>query len=155
MKNVTSCQTPPVPIRLRKMPRMARVLLADQNPTSRLTLQTVLEAGGYRVDSAATAAEAVGLMDEIEYALVLTDLAMESPEAGLKVLAHARLKEYQPATALVTAWRNEAEAPGLPIAEMLVEPQGVPELLGDVAALISRRASRLVARRMRAHSLAS
>lgn len=137
------------------MPRMARVLLADQNPTSRLTLQTVLEAGGYRVDSAATAAEAVGLMDEKEYALVLTDLAMESPEAGLKVLAHARLKEYQPATALVTAWRNEAEPPGFHDAEMLVEPQGVPELLGDVATLISRRATRLVARRLRAHSLAS
>ncbi len=134
---------------------MARVLLADQNPTSRLTLQTVLEAGGYRVDSAATAAEAVGLMDEKEYALVLTDLAMESPEAGLKVLAHARLKEYQPATALVTAWRNEAEAPGFPNAMMLVEPQGVPELLGDVAALISKRATRLVARRMRNHPIAS
>jgi CheY-like chemotaxis protein len=137
------------------MPRMARVLLADQNPTSRLTLQTVLEAGGYRVDSAATAAEAVGLMDEKEYALVLTDLAMESPEAGLKVLAHARLKEYQPATALVTAWRNEAEAPGFPDAMMLVEPQGVPELLGDVATLISRRATRLVARRMRTDRIAS
>ena len=134
---------------------MARVLLADQNPTSRLTLQTVLEAGGYRVDSAATAAEAVGLMDEKEYALVLTDLAMESPEAGLKVLAHARLKEYQPATALVAAWRNEAEAPGFPDDKMLVEPQGVPELLGDVATLISRRATRLVARRMRMHRLAS
>ena len=137
------------------MPRMARVLLADQNPTSRLTLQTVLEAGGYRVNSAATAAEAVGLMDEKEYALVLTDLAMESPEAGLKVLAHARLKEYQPATALVTAWRNEAEAPGFPDAMMLVEPQGVPELLGDVATLISRRATRLVARRMRTDRIAS
>lgn len=137
------------------MPRMARVLLADQNPTSRLTLQTVLEAGGYRVDSAATAAEAVGLMDEKEYALILTDLAMESPEAGLKVLAHARLKEYQPATALVTAWRNEAEAPGFPDAMILVEPQGVPELLGDVATLISRRATRLVARRMRTDRMAS
>ena len=132
---------------------MARVLLADDNPTSRLTLKTVLEAGGYRVDSAATAAEAVGLMDEKEYALVLTDLAMESPEAGLRVLAHARIKDYQPATALVTAWGTEGEAStgaaGGSSAKMLVEPQGVPELLGQVATLISRRATRLVARRMR------
>jgi CheY-like chemotaxis protein len=43
---------------------MARVLLADHNPTSRLTLKTVLEAGGYRVESAAPAAEAVGVVDE-------------------------------------------------------------------------------------------
>lgn len=137
----------------RKIPRMARVLVADHNPTSRLTLKTVLEAGGYRVDSAATAAEAVGLMDEKEYALVLTDLAMESPEAGLRVLAHARIKDYQPATALVAAWRNEAESAAetasMPVAKVLVEPQGVPELLGEVATLISRRATRLVARRMR------
>src|ERR1035438_4868584 len=124
----------------RKHPRMARVLLADQNPTSRLTLKTVLEAGGYRVDSAATAAEAVGLMDEKEYALVLTDLAMESPEAGLRVLAHARIKDYQPATALVASCGDEGESAQTQTeTKMLVEPQGVPELLGDVATLISRR----------------
>ncbi len=39
---------------------LARVLLVDDDPTSRLTLKTVLEAGGYTVDSAASAAEAVG-----------------------------------------------------------------------------------------------
>ena len=33
-------------------------------------------------------------------------LQMESPEAGLKVLAHARNMEYKPATALVTSYRN-------------------------------------------------
>ena len=152
------CTNAARPITKRKNPRMARVLLADHNPTSRLTLKTVLEAGGYRVDSAATAAEAVGLMDEKEYALVLTDLAMESPEAGLRVLAHARIKEYQPATALVTAWGNESEsaveAAKALSAKMLVEPQGVPELLGEVATLISRRATRLVARRMRRRAAA-
>ena len=37
---------------------MARVLLVDDNPAARLTLQTVLTASGYRVDSAASAAEA-------------------------------------------------------------------------------------------------
>ena len=71
----------------------------DDDPTSRLTLQTVLEAGGYHVDAAASAAEAVGKLDEQEYQLVLSDLQMESPEAGLKVLAHARNMEYKPATA--------------------------------------------------------
>ena len=39
---------------------LARVLLVDDDPTSRLTLKTVLEAGGYAVDAAASAAEAVG-----------------------------------------------------------------------------------------------
>jgi len=37
---------------------MARVLLVDDDLASRLTLKTVLEAGGYNVDSAASAADA-------------------------------------------------------------------------------------------------
>src|SRR5437762_13175708 len=85
---------------------LARVLLVDNNPTSRLTLKTVLEAGGYNVDSAASAAEAVGKLDEGEYELVLSDLQMESPQAGLQVIAHARIMEYKPATALVKTYQN-------------------------------------------------
>ena len=42
---------------------LARVLLVDDNVTSRLTLKTVLEAGGYAVDAASSAAEAVGKLD--------------------------------------------------------------------------------------------
>ena len=38
---------------------MAKVLLVDDDPTSRLTLQTVLMMGGYAVDAAASAAEAI------------------------------------------------------------------------------------------------
>jgi len=83
----------------RKLPRreleLARVLLVDDDLASRLTLKAVLEAGGYFVDSAASAAEAVGKLDERQYELVLSDLQMESPEAGLKVIAHARLMEYK------------------------------------------------------------
>src|SRR6202521_4425097 len=85
---------------------LARVLLVDDDPTSRLTLKTVLEAGGYTVDSAASAAEAVGKLDEGEYELVLSDLQMESPEAGLKVLAYAKMMDYKPATAILTTYQS-------------------------------------------------
>src|SRR5438309_11507006 len=85
---------------------LARVLLVDDDPASRLTLQTVLEAGGYSVDSAASAAEAVEMLDLSHYELVLSGLQMESPQAGLKVIAHARMMAYKPATALVTAYHN-------------------------------------------------
>src|SRR3954454_13396365 len=85
---------------------LARVLVVDDDPASRITLQTVLEAGGYRVDGAATAAEAVNRMQHQQYELVLSDLQMESPEAGLRVIAHAQLMDYRPASAIVTSWRN-------------------------------------------------
>jgi CheY-like chemotaxis protein len=126
---------------------LARVLLVDDNVTSRLTLKTVLEAGGYSVDAAASAAEAVDKLDEYQYALVLSDLQMESPEAGLKVLAHARLMDYKPATALVTTYQNRKmmniKKP------VFVEPEDLPGLLSKVADLISQRAARIVERQMK------
>jgi CheY-like chemotaxis protein len=130
---------------------LARVLLVDDDPTSRLTLQTVLEASGYHVDSAASAAEAVGKLDEQEYQLVLSDLQMESPEAGLKVLAHARMMAYKPATAIVTTYQNAKSSHTTPQkqARTLVKPEDVPGLLAKVANLISERAARKVQREMR------
>jgi CheY-like chemotaxis protein len=123
---------------------LARVLLADDDPASRLTLQTVLEAGGYAVDSAASAAEAVGKLDEQEYELVLTDLHMEAPESGLRVLAHARMMDYKPATALLTTYLKKR--PKSAKQAMLIEPENLPELLDKVADLISERAQRRVHR---------
>lgn len=127
---------------------VARVLVVDDDPTSRLTLQTVLEAGGYRVDAAASAAEAVGKLDEQEYELVLSDLQMESPQAGLKVLAHARMMDYKPATALVTTYQNSQPKESRKT-RMLIKPEDVPDLLGKVASLIGIRAARRVQREMR------
>lgn len=131
----------------KKPMRLARVLLADDDPTARLTLQTLLEAGGYRVDSAASAAEAMQKLDSQEYSLVLTDRDMESKDSGLRVLAHARTMDYQPATALVNTESDaEANASKKPT---LVAPEDIPGLLGKVADLISRRATRQISRGMR------
>lgn len=125
---------------------VARVLLVDDDMTSRLTLQTVLEAGGYRVDSAASAAEAVGKLDERQYELVVSDLQMESPSAGLKVLAHARLMEYKPATAILTTSQSVHPDPARPF---LIQPEDLPGLMNKVADLISQRAARMVERQLR------
>src|ERR1700676_5467613 len=131
---------------------VARVLLVDDDPTSRLTLQTVLEAGGYRVDAAASAAEAVGKLDEQEYELVLSDLQMESPRAGLQVLAHARMMDYKPATAIVTTYQNAKPQITKPqksrLSRMLIKPEDVPGLLSKVANLISERAARRLEREL-------
>jgi CheY-like chemotaxis protein len=127
--------------------QLARVLLADDNPTSRLTLQTVLEAGGYNVDSAASAAEAMSKLDTEEYSLVLSDRDMERPNSGLSVLAHAKSMDYRPATALV-----DSESDGPQATSSFVAPEDIPGILGMVADLISRRASMQVQRELRAAS---
>ena len=128
---------------------LARVLLVDDDPASRLTLKTVLEAGGYNVDSAASAAEAVGKLEEHEYELVLSDLQMESPQAGLKVLAHAKLMDYKPATALITTYQNARPEQSRNLTSMLIKPEDIPGLLSKVATLISGRATRRMERELR------
>ncbi len=129
---------------------LARVLLVDDNPAARLTLKTVLEAGGYNVDAAASAAEAVGKLEEGEYELVLSDLQMESPQAGLKVLAHARNMEYKPATALVnTTFQNFSNPSAVSRHSLLITPEDIPGLLTKVAGLIGQRAARRVERELK------
>jgi len=129
---------------------LARVLLVDDELASRLTLQTILEAGGYNVDVAASAAEAMHKLDEGEYELVLSDLEMESPEAGQRVLSYARVQEYRPATAMVTAYREPCAQrfPARDEQKVSINSENVSSLLGKVADLIGLRAQRRANRLM-------
>jgi CheY-like chemotaxis protein len=127
---------------------LARVLLVDDEPASRLTLQTVLETCGYSVETAASAAEAVGKLEDGEFELVLSDLNLESPEAGRDVLAHARVMSYKPATALITAYHDAHSSP-VSQKSLLIKPEDVPGLLSKVADLISERATRRMRRELR------
>lgn len=128
---------------------LARVLLVDDDPASRLTLQTVLKAGGYNVDAAASVAEAVGKLDEGVYELVLSDLRVEFPESGLKVIAHAKAMDYKPATALITTYQNAKPSLAQMRTSVVVRSEDVPGLLGKVADLISERATRRLERQLR------
>jgi CheY-like chemotaxis protein len=130
---------------------MPRVLLVDDEVSSRLTLQTLLRAGGYRVDVAGSAAEAFSKLDEGQYELVLSEAEMESPQAGLRVLSYARIRPYKPATALVTAYK-EAKASRHPVGDeqqVSINTENVSALLAQVADLIGMRAHRRAVRAAR------
>jgi DNA-binding response OmpR family regulator len=71
---------------------LARVLLVHGELAPRLALQTILQAGGYAVDVAATPAEAINKLDESQYELVLSDAELAGP-SGRNVLAYARVKD--------------------------------------------------------------
>jgi len=130
--------------------RVARVLLADTALASRLAIKTILSAAGYAVSGAATAAEAIGKLDEREYQLVLADLRAESEEAGPRLLAYARQKEFRPATALIASDISEtgrAAREGEPHNSAVhISNENVYHLLDRVAELISRRADRRINR---------
>lgn len=84
----------------------------------------------------------MGKLDEHQYELVLSDVQQGAPEAGLEVLAHARLMEYQPATALLTTYGNKVDLGSKPV---LIAPEDLPDLFSKIAQMISERAARIVA----------
>ena len=122
---------------------LARVLVVHGELTPRLALQTILQAGGYTVDVAGTPAEALAKLDERAYELVLSDAKFGTGEAGPDLLAYARVKDYRPATALITSYepylRRRSSRPSQHVS---IYTENLPHLLGKVADLIGVRASR-------------
>ena len=122
---------------------LARVLLVHGELAPRLTLQTILQAGGYTVDAAATPSEALAKLDEGQYDLVLSDAGTTQHTACRQLLAYARVKDYHPATAMITsshpAYRRGARGHRH---EMSIYTENLPLLLGKIAELIGLRAIR-------------
>jgi CheY-like chemotaxis protein len=117
---------------------LARVLLVHSDLAPRLALQTILQAGGYSVDVAATPSEGLAKLDEAQYDLVLTD---GESHAARNVLRYARVKDYKPATAVIKPHeRIPATQTTKPCFSIYTE--NVPSLLERVAELIGLRAIR-------------
>jgi CheY-like chemotaxis protein len=130
---------------------LAHVLLVHGDLASRLALRTILQAGGYSVDVAASTGEALTKLDEGVYDLVLTDQQFGRAKSSLDLLAYARVKEYRPATAFVTSQQRRRD--GERSLDSLgrrsgqrhtvsIYTENLPYLLEKVAELIGLRASR-------------
>jgi CheY-like chemotaxis protein len=122
---------------------LARVLLVHGELAPRLALRTILQAGGYFVDVAASPAEAIAKLDEGHYELVLSGNSFGSPQAARNVLAYARVKDYRPATALIASYEPLFKRqPGRGNYQVAIHTENLPNLLGEVAELIGARACR-------------
>jgi hypothetical protein len=121
---------------------LARVLIVHDDLAPRLTLRTLLEAGGYAVDMAGTPAEAMAKLDKRSYELVLSACADELDPIRGDLLTYARVKEYRPATARIIFDESPGCKTGYRPNSFAVHTEDVPLLLGKVADLIAHRASR-------------
>jgi hypothetical protein len=127
---------------------LARILLIDADDTSRMTLSTVLNAGGYEVTEATTTVEALERLDRESFELVLCQPGCGEGAVDPAVLSYARFQDYEPATALLHAVHCSADGESTTASpkEVFVQPQDLPDLLENVAALIGARALTLLER---------
>lgn len=115
-----------------------RILLVDDELTILLTLKAVLEISGFEVETAASAREGRSKIKTHEYDMVITDMRMESENAGLEIVQAAKKAPYRPAVAMLTAfplpgseWDDEGAD------KMLVKPMNTHDLLTQLEALLA------------------
>lgn len=114
-----------------------RILLADDELAILLTLKAILEMNGFEVETAASAREASEKLDSSHFDMVITDMRMETETAGYDVIRAARKQQYDPATAILTAypalgtdWKNSGAQ------SLLVKPMNTQNLLRQIEALL-------------------
>ena len=114
-----------------------RILLVDDELTILLTLKAVLEINGFEVETATSAREAQQKLKKNTYHMVITDMRMETETAGYDVIRTAKKQDYNPATAILTAyptlgsdWKSEGAQ------SLLVKPVGTEDLLRQLEALL-------------------
>jgi DNA-binding response OmpR family regulator len=114
-----------------------RILLVDDEVAVLLTLKAVLEISGFDVDTAASAREGKLKLRKTEYAMVITDMRMESEASGVDVIKAARAAAYQPAVALLTAFPTNDEGWQYTGADkMLIKPMQTRVLLQQIEKLL-------------------
>jgi DNA-binding response OmpR family regulator len=130
-----------------------RILLVDDDLAVLLTLKAVLELHDFEVEIAGSTAEAFARMNSGTYHMVISDLKMETEEAGLEVIRAAHRQSYAPATALLTAFPPSEETAingsggGIGMGNdrpdsMLVKPVGTRDLVRQIEALLVRHADK-------------
>lgn len=91
---------------------MARVLVIDDEDAVLAAVKRRLARDGHLVTTADTAQEGNGLIDESDPAfdVIVTDMSIEDPEAGLKVLQAAFTRDLFAEVIVMTAYGNVANA---------------------------------------------
>src|SRR5664280_758711 len=83
---------------------MTRILVVDDKPKTRGLLAEAAHVSGAEVVTAESAKEAIQKIAQETFDVVLTDMKMETPEAGLEVLKAAKAKDVYTQVIVITAY---------------------------------------------------
>jgi DNA-binding response OmpR family regulator len=118
------------------------VLLVEDDPASLTAMREYFAATGHQVDCASSLSEAVSMLQNHRFELVITDLKLRpGPDtSGLEVVSAARQRDPDTRVIMLTAFGTaevEAEARRRGVDRMLAKPVSLP-LLSRLAQDIGR-----------------
>jgi DNA-binding NtrC family response regulator len=113
----------------------ARILLVEDNEDFRLLMNLVLQDAGYAVDSATCAEDALGMMEQQCYRLVVSDYSLPG-YSGLWLLSQAFARHLMaPEAALIIT--GDPEAPGIDkVVPVVSKPVDFERLLPQIRAAL-------------------
>lgn len=129
--------------RAHPMPTQLRMLVVDDEPNVCFTLKLIFEQEGFAVTSAASAAEAIRILNtEKHFDLVVTDLHMEREDAGFELVRAAKRLEPPPVVIVVTGYASVSNARAaleVQVDHFAIKPIELPEFLEAVRRLAGWR----------------
>jgi CheY-like chemotaxis protein len=119
------------------------VLLVDDESSILQTLRMVFETEGYRVSTAQSCAEAIGMLNggKCKFDAVITDLNMEQEDIGLEVARAALKARPKPAVVVCTGFAsmaNSRAAMEIGVDFMAHKPVELQDLISALNRLITR-----------------
>jgi len=121
------------------------ILLVEDDATARHLVATVFQNAGYHVSTAADGAEAVALLAQAAYDVVVSDIWMPCGD-GISVLTAARQLPHPPAVILLTGYStidSAIEALRAGAFDYRLKSAPLDELLASVARAIAQRQNEL------------
>ena len=118
-----------------------RILVIDDEPDIRESLETLLSAEGYQVDLAGNATEGLNRLESGIYDLILLDLMMPD-KSGMQVLAEVRSRDHETPIFMITAYGSievAVEALKHGASDYFSKPWDNEKLLIEIERMISKR----------------
>lgn len=131
---------------------MARILIADDEADFRRSVAASLEASGHRVEQAGCREEAIALLREGAFDIVLSDLRMPGPD-GLQVLREAAVRMPDCLFVVMTAFgslQTAIEALRMGVHDYLLKPISLHAISSKVELLLRYQATIAENRALRA-----
>jgi len=122
-------------------PIKTRVLFVDDEPSIRLTLPAILEQQGFEVSVAASVAEALEIINDSQFDILLTDLNIGSPADGFILVNAMRRLQPSAATFILTGYpdfQTALEAIRKQVDDYFTKPADIPELVSSLRQKVHR-----------------
>ena len=135
-------------VRILKHGRKHRILVVDDEKVTRMNLEHVLGKEGYDVRTAADGKEALGLLAETSFDVIVTDLKMERVD-GMGLLQQAKKQDPTIEVIIISGYATlptAVEAMRQGSYHFMAKPLKLNEVRGTVASALSRKQGRLAAR---------